>query len=80
MNFSFPFRPVVSERPTLQRLLPLLLLAVGVNALLVLWPVQRSMHAAEVAEVALLRWGRSGLALHAAVVVVEVVAFWWAEK
>ena len=41
MNFSFPFRPVVSERPTLQRLLPLLLLAVGVNALLVLWSVQR---------------------------------------
>jgi hypothetical protein len=41
LNFSFPFRPVVSERPTPQRLLPLLFLAVGVNALLLLWPVQR---------------------------------------
>lgn len=36
---------------------------------------------AEVAEVALLRWGRSGLALHAAVAAaVAVAAFWWAEK
>lgn len=35
---------------------------------------------AGLAEVALLRRGRSGLASHAAAVEEEEVAFWWAEK